>query len=103
MGGLKPGIIVQRLAVATKRKRVPRNARYFSGWPNPTSWICFSIPVTIISNEPCQREMAPSVASLRVISFEPNDIRIIMIHVVTMVSKLGLIKPYCPVNLLVGE
>ena len=55
---MKPGISVQRLAVATNRNSVPRNARYFSGSSRPTSSICFSMPVTIISSSPCQREMA---------------------------------------------
>ena len=31
VGGVKPGMTVQTLEVATNRKSVPRNARYFLG------------------------------------------------------------------------
>jgi len=64
------------------------------GSPRPTSLICPSMPVTMISSALCQREMVRSVASFRVMSMEPNVITIIMAHVVTMVS-LSLTTPYC--------
>ena len=47
---------VNRLAVARNRRSVPRKPRYFSGWGRPTSSICVSMLVTIISSRFCQRD-----------------------------------------------
>jgi len=94
VGGVNPGSTMHTLQVPMNRKSVPRNARYFLGSLRPTSLICPSMPVTIISSALCQREMVRSVASFRVISMEPNVIAIIMAQVVTMVP-LSLTKPFC--------
>jgi hypothetical protein len=66
---------VHRLAVATKRKSVPRNARYLLGAVQAHLLDLPLDPVTTISREPCQREIAPSVTSLRVTSFAPAPSR----------------------------
>src|SRR5664279_4261726 len=94
VGGEKPGMTMHTLQVPMNRKSVPKNARYFLGSLKPTSLICPSMPVTIISSALCQREMVRSVASFRVIRNDPNVMVIIMAQVVTMVS-LSLTKPYC--------
>src|ERR1035441_5246594 len=94
VGGVNPGMTMHTLHVPIKRKSVPRNARYFRGSSRPTSLICPSMPVTIISSALCHREMVRPVDSLRVIRNDPNVIAIIMAQVVTMVS-LSLAKPYC--------
>jgi hypothetical protein len=74
VGGLKPGITVQRLAVATNRKSVPRKGRYFPGLIETHILDLLLHAVTMISSAPCQREIVPPVASLRVMSFEPTVI-----------------------------
>src|SRR5664279_1794090 len=94
VGGSYPGRIVHRLAVARKRKSVPRKPRYFSGWGKPTSSICFSIPVTTISRRFCHRERFWSVESLRVTSFEPTARMSISPQVNTMVP-LSFRNPRC--------
>ncbi len=80
--------------MATNRKSVPRKPRYFSGWRRPTSSICFSMPVTMISRRFCQRERFRSVESLRVTSFEPTASTSINAQVNTMVA-LSLRNPCC--------
>src|SRR5580704_2464414 len=85
---------VQRLAKATKRKRVPRKPIYLFGWRRPTSSICFSMPVTTISRRFSQRERFRSVESLRVMSFEPTASTSISPHVNTIVP-LSLRNPCC--------
>src|SRR5664279_1504766 len=85
---------VQRLARATNRKSVPRKPRYVSGWRSPTSSICFSMPVTTISKEFCQRERLRSVVSFRVMSLEPAASTSISPHVNAMVA-LSLKNPSC--------
>src|ERR1017187_10003577 len=85
---------VQRLLRATNRKSVPRKPIYFFGSWRPTSSICFSMPVTTISNRFCQRERFSSVESLRVMSFEPTASTSISPHVNTMVP-LSLRNPCC--------
>src|ERR1035437_4633793 len=85
---------VQRAANATNRKSVPRKPIYFSGCGRPTSSICFSIEVTIISNRFCQRVRFSSVERLRVISLAPKASTSISPHVNTMVP-LSLIHPCC--------
>src|ERR1035438_6851136 len=87
-------MMVQRLARATNRKRVPRKPIYFSGWRRPTSSICFSMPVTMISSRFCQRDRLSSVESLRVTSFEPTASTSISPHVNTIVP-LSLRNPCC--------
>src|ERR1700733_1058914 len=94
VGGSKPGITVPRLAKATNKKSVPRKGRYLFGCPRPTSVICFTMPVTIISSVDCQRDMLPVVTSLRVINLAASDITIIMIQVLTIVP-LSLTNPCC--------
>src|SRR5665647_3695029 len=87
-------MMVQRLASATNRKRVPRKPIYLSGWRRPTSSICFSIPVTTISRRLCQRERSRPVESFRVMSFEPTASTTISAHVNTIVP-FNLNNPYC--------
>ena len=58
----------------------------------PTSSICFSMPVTMISSRFCQRERSSPVESLRVMSFEPTASTSISAQVKTIVA-LSLIKP----------
>src|SRR5580698_222450 len=87
-------MIVQSAASATNKKSVPKKPIYFSGCFSPTSSICFSMPVTIISRRFCQRERFQSVESLRVMSFEPAASTIISPHVNTIVP-LSLKKPCC--------
>src|ERR1039458_6006413 len=87
-------MMVQRLASATNRKRVPRKPIYFSGWRRPTSSICFSMPVTTISRRLCQRERSRPVESFRVMSFEPTANTNISAHVNTVVP-FNLNNPYC--------
>jgi hypothetical protein len=79
--------------MATNRKSVPRKPRYFSGWGRPTSSICFSIAVTMISRKSCQRDRFKSVESLRVMSLEPTASTNISPHVNTIVP-LSL-RPPC--------
>src|SRR5664279_1066135 len=86
--------MVQRLARATNRKRVPKKPIYLSGWRRPTSSICFSMPVTTISRRLCQRERSRPVDSLRVMSFEPTANTNINAHVNTIVP-FNLNNPYC--------
>src|ERR1017187_5592298 len=85
---------VQSAASATNRKSVPRKPVYFSGCLRPTSSICFSMPVTMISRRFCQRERFRSVESLRVMSFDPTANTSISPHVNTMVP-LSLRNPCC--------
>src|ERR1035437_1888580 len=87
-------MMVQRLARATNRKRVPKKPIYFSGWRRPTSSICFSMPVTTISKRLCQRERSRPEESLRVMSFEPTANTNISAHVNTIVP-FNLNNPYC--------
>src|SRR5271165_5693003 len=93
VGGSYQGRIAQRLDTAINRNKVPIKPRYFSGCSRPTSWICFWIVVTTISRNPCQREIALSVLSLRVISIAPTVITSINPQVVTMVL-LSSTKPH---------
>src|ERR1039458_9769663 len=94
VGGRKAGMIVQSAASATNKKSVPRKPTYFSGCFRPTSSICFSMPVTMISKRFCQRERLSSVERLRVISFEPTASTSISPHVNTILP-LSLKNPCC--------
>ena len=67
---------------------------YFSGCGRPTSSICLSIPVTMISSRFCQRERVCSVESLRVMSHDPATSTNINAHVNTMVP-LSTRNPCC--------
>src|SRR5664280_3906774 len=87
-------MMVQRLARATNKKSVPRKPTYLSECLRPTSWICFSMPVTTISRRLCQRERSRPVESLRVMSFEPTANTNISAHVNTIVP-FNLNNPYC--------
>ena len=71
---------------------MPRNPRYFSGWGRPTSSICVSMLVTIISSRFCQRDRFESVERLRVTSLEPTTSTSITAQVNTMVP-LSLKNP----------
>ena len=60
---------------------MPRKPMYFLGLRRPTSSICCSMPVTMISRKFCQRERFRSMDSLRVTSFEPTVSTSISPHV----------------------
>src|ERR1035438_938835 len=94
VGASYHGKMMQILAVAINKNKVPIKPIYCSGWLSPISLISSLMVVTIISNMHCQREIWISVFSSRVINLDETTSSSLLAHVVTIV-RLILIKPYC--------
>jgi hypothetical protein len=77
---------VHRLASRDEQEERAQKSRDISRLLRPTSSICFSMAVTMISSRFCQRERFRSVDSLRVMSFEPTASTSISPQVKTMVA-----------------